>query len=170
MSTQSQLEVWAERNIGPTFLGCFPADQPPTAAQLNMYDNCSWIFNYGNAHGNKIHHVTHLGLHWCGCQKRTDSNGKTVGIWGDSMGNSPDDDDEPLGIRPTHFRQFFNRHFHHTIVNDRQCQAYGSDCCGQWSLWFCKYGIPATNPEAFAWLTDSLRRNDRIITAKVKLN
>ena len=169
MTSETQLEAWAQRHIGPSFLGCFAADQLPTAAQLNRYADCSFIVNYGDAHGNVIHGTTHLGLHWCCILKRTDVDGRKIGIWADPMGNSPDADDKPIGIRPTHFRQFLNRYFDRVIVNKVQCQAYGSDCCGQWSLWFAKYGIPLTNPEAFSWLTKSVRENDRYIVSRVKV-
>lgn len=162
-TTADQLDAYAKKHI-PDFAGIYASDQLPVARSLPS--NCSLIINYGAEEGNKIHGVTHHGLHWVAVIRR----GKYA-IWADSMGAPPDGDDSALGIRRTHFARWLKTLAPLGVtVNRDRVQAYGSGVCGQWSLYFCMVGgIPSTKPGAFRWLSHSQTRNDRKIQQLVKV-
>ena len=126
MSTSTQLETWATKNV-EHFIGVYAADQLPSRISA---PSCL-IVNYDPA--------SLPGSHWVACwvQKRSV-------YWFDSFGLAPDADDLILGHR-TFFTSWLASicgplGLQSYSWNTLDLQSLAAKTCGHYSLWFCRNG------------------------------
>ena len=155
MSTTTQLDAWAAKNIS-RFYGVFSADTLPEPAEVADAAPTTLIVNYDP------HDMP--GSHWVAC--RVDRHELA---WFDSFGLPPDSDDLILGHQ-THFRKWLERVCHQLRLktysyNTADLQALSGKTCGHYSLWFCKNG-PKKGWENFG---PDREKNDLVIQQLVRL-
>lgn len=163
-TTNVQIDKWCKRHLDPqTYLGVFEANTLPKKLPTKP---CQLVVSYG-----KRSHGSSDVLHWCALSK--DKNG--FGMWLDPMGEPPDFDAQPLGIKAPGFYEYMRRNcpagfgYNHQRLEEFAGAGIGGTTCGQWSCYMLLRGAPAQNPAAYHWLTTSLRRNNQIILDKVPL-
>ena len=168
-TTSKELEGYAQRHIGRSFLGVFAADMlprntPSICSLIVNLDPISGVLLHNRGGGSKVRH----GSHWVAIKLR---GAGLPALFGDSYGHPPSSSAEGKILHVhDHFKKWLNRHAPAGYVyNHLRIQAWGSNVCGLYSLYFCRYGIPSTQPAAFAWVTDDRKRNDTIIRGKIKL-
>lgn len=158
MSTTTQLESWAAKNI-PHFLGVFAADtlpHPEVAADTTYHAPTSLVVNYDP------HEMS--GSHWVACRIR-----RHEVEWFDSFGLAPDADDLILGHK-TRFREWLGVVCHRLGLtgfswNTADLQALSGRTCGHYAVWFARNG-PKKGWEGFGPHREA---NDRAIQRLVQL-
>ena len=153
MSTTSQLENWAEKNIS-NFYGVYSADTLPNPQDITPLG--SIIVNY-DTHDKP-------GSHWVAIiitQNSVD--------WFDSFGMKPDADDLILGHK-TYFHRWLKELCQRLGIksysyNTADLQALSGKTCGHYSLWFCKNG-PKKGWKNFG---PDREKNDLVIQQLVRL-
>jgi hypothetical protein len=128
MLTTTQLENWALKNIGTSFIGVFAADTLPV--MVNRVP-ASLIVNYDP------HNLP--GSHWVSCRISKDGV-----IWYDSFGLAPDANDIILGHR-TYFHDWLSTvcrllQLENYWYNTADLQSLKSRTCGHYALHFCSVG------------------------------
>ena len=155
MSTTTQLEAWAAKNI-PHFLGVFAADSLPHPADVARAAPTSLVVNYDP------HEMP--GSHWVACRISS-----TEVTWFDSFGLAPDADDLILGHQ-TQFHDWLEKVCHRLGIggyswNTADLQALSSRTCGHYAVWFARNG-PEKGWEGFG---PNREVNDRAIQRLVRL-
>ena len=154
MSTGDQTSSWARKNSVRGFLGVFPSDELPEHVPKKK----RWCL-VTNVEGHSS-----PGDHWLA----------VIGEGGQSFffnmhGIPPDQSAGILGDEHAHFRRWLSQHSPNgSSCSETALQGFGSDVCGERSVYACKYGMPAINPEAWHWATSSRKKNDAVIARLVK--
>ena len=155
MSTTTQLESWAAKNI-PHFLGVFSADTLPEPANVARAAPTVLIVNY-DPHGMP-------GSHWVACRIR-----RHEVEWFDSFGLAPDADNLILGHK-TRFKEWLAEVCGHLGLkafnyNTADIQAISASTCGHYALWFSRNGPK----KGWGNFGPHREANDRVIQQLVKL-
>ena len=155
MSTTTQLEHWASKNI-PHFLGVFAADTLPDPEVAAQNAPTAFVVNYDP------HELP--GSHWVACRIAPHAV-----EWFDSFGLAPDADDIILGHK-TKFRGWLEAVCHRLglmefIWNTADLQALSARTCGNYALWFAQHG----SSKGWEKFGPSPEANDRLIQRLVQL-
>lgn len=165
MSTTDELDRWGRAHI-PHFAGVYSSSTLPR----HLPTHAALVCNYDPISGVDIHkggRVVHRdGSHWVAIRKTARRC-----LYADSYGIRPDGADRVLQEpHRTHFKSFLSRHCPDGWEYQRhQYQGYGTDCCGQFSLAFLRWGTPEENPGWWRWLSRDRGRNCALLDQKVRV-
>ena len=154
MSTGDQISSLAKQHQVRGWLGVYSSDELPSAVPPKK----RWCL-VTNVEGHK-----EPGDHWlaiCGNGGRS--------FFFNSYGIPPDQSAGILGDAHTHFRRWLSQHSPKGWSYSKTAlQGFGSDVCGEYSVYACKHGIPEQNHEAWHWASSSRKNNDASIARLVK--
>ena len=161
-TTGDQLDKWCVQNGVRGWKGVYTSDQLPTLWRPK--DWCA-VLNHSPSTSPTG------GTHWLGVR----INGSTATFF-DSYALPPTNNFEdalmgaPTDAKP-HFQDWLDRCGVTSVQsNHRRLQQLTSAVCGQYSVWYCKWGLPANDPPHWSWVTNDFKQNDRIIKSLVKLS
>lgn len=166
-STNFEIQKWGKLNV-KHWGGVFSSDTIPPGNTLPP--DWSSVINYDPEHGVNIDGHDRDGSHWVGLSRNSrNGQGSATCAFFDSYANKPDGDDAPLSIKRKRFTPWLIKwcpggfQYNHVRI-----QAYNTDQCGEFSLWFAKHGLP---PGAgWNWVSKDLKQNSASILSRVKLS